>query len=298
MNIIRNHMGIFQALLSTIFFGFIPLFFIPLYQMGFTTESSVFFRFSFASLIMFIIVITQKRKLAVSYKSFFSILSVGLIYFIAALFLFSALTYTPSGIVTTLFFINPIFVMVLTILFFKEKLEPYKVFFSITTCAGVALLSGFFDNLAEVSMSGISLSLLSGIAYAFYIIGLYKLQVGNLSKEIISLYIFATCTFFAGTYAALTDTFMLPSSGFEWTLLFLSGFITVVLSNLLLMAAITKIGSVLTSILGATEPITAVIIGIIVFNEHINIYIITGIVIVITSVILITIMPMIRIKKQ
>ena len=298
MNIIKKYLGIFEALLSASLFGLIPFFFIPLHRVGFTTESSLFFRFLFASIIMVAITIVQKKKLCISFQNIFAIGIVSFTYFIAALFLFSALTYMPSGIVTTIFFTNPIFVMILTIMFLKERLETYKIIFSLTTVAGVALLSGFFSNVFEVHLLGMSLSLLSGFAYALYILGLYKIQIDNLCKEVISLYLFIICALMAGTYAHFTDTLMLPSTGFEWLLLFLSGFITAVLANVLLMSAISKIGSVLSSVLGAMEPITAVVVGIIVFNEHINLHVVMGILIVIISVILLTIIPMLRQEKQ
>ena len=98
----------------------------------------------------------------------------------------------------------------------------------------------------------------------------------------------------AATYAYFTDTFMLPSAGSEWLLLFLSGLITAVLANVLLMSAIAKIGSMLSSILGAMEPITAVVVGIIVFNKRLNIHVVLGILIVIISVMLLTVIPMLR----
>jgi len=298
MNIIKKYMGIFEALLSASLFGLIPFFFIPLYQLGFSTESHLVFRFLFASLIMIVITMIQKKKLCISLHNFFSIAIVSLTYFVAALFLFSALTYMPSGIVTTIFFINPLFVMMLTIIFLKEKLETYKIIFSLTTCAGVALLSGFFNTVSEVNLIGISLSLLSGFGYALYILGLYKIQIDNLCKEVISLYLFIICTVLASVYAYATDTLMAPSTGFEWLLLFATGLITAVLANVFLMSAIAKIGSVLSSILGAMEPITAVVIGIIVFNEHLNFHVVFGILIVIISVVLLTIIPMLRSRQQ
>ncbi len=298
MTINRKCAGVLEALLSAGLFGLIPFFFLPLYNTGFTTESSIFFRFLFATLIMMLIALVKKQNIRISFKNLVSISVIAFTYYVAALGLFSALTYMPSGIVTTIFFTNPIFVMILAIFFLKERLEPYKVVFSLITCGGVALLSGFFDNMEHVDITGIFLSTFAGIAYAFYIMGLYKIQVDNVSKEILSFYLFIVSTSLAGMYAFSTDTFMLPRSSYDWFMLASSGLVTAVMANILLMSAIVKIGSVLSSILGAMEPITAVVVGIIVFHEAVNAHVIIGIVIVIVSVVLLTVIPMFRHRQQ
>ncbi|MGM9672257.1 MAG: EamA family transporter, partial [Bacteroidaceae bacterium] len=48
--------------------------------------------------------------------------------------------------------------------------------------------------------------------------------------------------------------------------------------------AINRIGSTETAILGATEPVTAVIVGIIVFSEHITVQSACGILLIVISV--------------
>ncbi len=287
-------MGIWEALLSAALFGLIPFFFLPLYANGFSTESSLMFRFFFATLLLVILSVAQKKSFSIVRKDLFFIIGIGTVYYLASLCLFSALTQMPSGIVTTIFFTNPIFIMMLMVIFFKERLEMYKIFFSLTTVFGVALLSGFFDEMSEINTWGIILSTLSGFGYSLYFIGLYTIQDRNISKETISIYLFLTCTLCAFIKAVSSDTFMLADSGHAWFYLVLSGGITVVLPNVLIMSAIKKIGSVLSAILGALEPITAVLIGIVVFNEAFNFSIILGIAVVIVSVIFITILPALR----
>lgn len=60
-----------------------------------------------------------------------------------------------------------------------------------------------------------------------------------------------------------------------------------IIANLTLILAIKAIGSTITALLSPLEPVTAIIIGIIVFSEPINIQIITGVIIIILAVVLI-----------
>ncbi len=294
----KKYLGIIEALISATLFGLIPFFFIPLHQNNFNLEPSLSYRFIFATLIMLVMALYSKKSLYIKLPHFLFIALIGFIYFIATVLLFSALTIMPSGIVTTIFFTNPIFVMIIMVFVYKEKLELYKIILSLITCFGVALLSGFFSEMSQINFIGLSYSALSGIAYAIYIIGLYKIQTFNLSKESISIYIFLTCAVSATIYSLYHNSFQIPSGLFDWYNLFMLALVPAVLANILLISCIKKIGSVLASILGAMEPITAVLVGVLVFNEAINISIVTGMLIVVVSVILITIIPNLRAGKK
>ena len=63
--------------------------------------------------------------------------------------------------------------------------------------------------------------------------------------------------------------------------------ITAVISNYTLILAVQRIGSTLTSVLGVLEPVTAVIVGILVFKEPFSLPLLLGIVLIAASVVLI-----------
>ncbi len=286
--------GIAEALLSATFFGLIPVLFLPIYEAGISPETSLIYRFSFAALMMLIPIKLKKQSLRIPLNTHLCLAFCGLSYYIGALFLFSSFTHMASGVAVTIFFTNPIFVMVLMALFYKEKIETYKIFLSITTVLGLALLSGVFHTQVSINVIGISFAILSSLAFSFYIVALHRLQCTKTSKKTLSFYLFFYCTLFSYIYSLATDSFLLPNSSFVWLFLVLSALITAVLPNLLLMSAMKKIGSVLASILGVMDPITAVIVGILVFNEALNFSIASGIIIVLGSVMLITILPMLK----
>ncbi len=290
----QRYIGIFEALLSATLFGLIPFFFIPLYQNGFGAESTLAYRFIMAALMTSLFALFKRKSLYISPDKLIPVVANAFIYFVATLFLFLALTYMPSGIVTTIFFTNPIFVMILMIVLYKERLERYKIVLSLSTCIGVALLSGFFTDISQISLTGLTYCILAAICYGSYVVGLFKLQSYNISTEAISVWIFTTCGLAASIYAVFSGDFQVPSSSKDWYNLFGLALVTVVLANVLLIKSIKKIGSVLVAILGAMEPITAVLVGIVVFHEVMNFQILIGILIVIVSVILLTIMPILR----
>ncbi len=286
--------GIFEALLSATFFGLIPVLFLPIYEAGISPETSLIYRFGFAALMMLVPIKLKGQSLHIPFKTLQTIALGGFSYYLGALFLYSSFTYIASGITVTIFFTNPIFVMIVMAVFYKEKIELYKIIFSLTTMCGIALFSGVFNVGTNINPIGVILAILSSVSFAFYVLALFKLQCLKSSMEVASFYLFSSCTFFACIYSIMTNEFMLATSSFVWLFLVLSALITAVLPNVLLMSAIKKIGSVLATILGVMDPITAVVIGVIVFNETLDVYIVSGIAIVLVSVLLITILPMLR----
>ncbi len=186
----QKSFGFIQAGFSSIFFGCIPFFTLPLYEAGYTSDLTLFYRFFVASVFMGIFLVLTKKSFAISFKSLCCIMLHGANYFFIALFLFLALRYADSGLVTTIFYTNPIFVLLLSVLFFHEKLEVYKLVLILITSFGVGLLSGFFSEGLVISFSGLVLSLLAGIGYAVYIILLIKLPAHDVSREVFSFYLF------------------------------------------------------------------------------------------------------------
>ena len=81
-------------------------------------------------------------------------------------------------------------------------------------------------------------------------------------------------TFYVMLFSALlslinalsTDTFQILTSWRELGIAALLAVVTAVLSNLTLILAIQRIGSTMTSVLGVMEPLTAVMVGILVFR--------------------------------
>lgn len=76
-----------------------------------------------------------------------------------------------------------------------------------------------------------------------------------------------------------------PSNLNAWTSVILFGVISTALPSVALVKAIEYLGSILTSIVGSCEPIVAAIVGVIVFHENLNYVNITGMILIVGSVV-------------
>ncbi len=305
--------GFLEAIFSGALYGLNPLFFLPIHELGYTTEATIFFRFLLAAMFIFCMLLSKGKSIALPKKAWKITIFGGFMQAVTAVCLFQSFLLMESGIAMTIFFANPVFVMIVLVVFYNEKLEFYKVFFSFTTIFGIALLSGFFHSLDGINYEGVIVSLAAALAYALYMLSVRFAPIDAkktdengveipeakdaLSKELFSAYIFIICAVFALIFSLMTDTYMTPRSSFEWSMIAGLSIVTTILANSFLVSAIMKIGAVLASILSAMEPITAVIIGVAVFNERVDFITILGVCIVIASVSLLTLIPILPYKE-
>ncbi|MCD8193342.1 MAG: DMT family transporter [Tannerellaceae bacterium] len=275
--------GFLYGIITSATFGLIPLFVLPVMAKGVRYESILFYRFLLASIVMAILMKIRQEDFRINRKDVPALFLLGLFYFISATFLFWGYSFMAAGIATTLHFTYPIFVTLVMLLFFKEKASGIILFAILLAICGVARLSiSEGDN--QITLAGILLVLISAVGYALYIVTVNKSRISQLSGRKITLYVFIINTFLFMIKAmagAGIQPIPDPASGLN---LFLLAVIPTVVSNITLIKAVQAIGGTLTSILGATEPVTAVLVGVLIFHEPFPFNIGLGILLIIIAV--------------
>jgi putative membrane protein len=277
--------GYLFALVSALTYGMIPLFMIPLKKWGFfSVDTALFYRFLIAAiLILGYLVFYQKESVKINLKEgiIFSIL--GLFYALSAEFLFIAYDFLSPGIASTIFFIYPIMVALILGIFFKEKITLATTISLVIVVVGVGLLS-IKDNF-EINYIGLFVSLLGALMYALYMIIVNKTKI-KASGVKVSFYsmVFASLFFLVKTLV-LGNSVTIPSLEIG-THLALFSLITTALSVVSLVYAIKFIGSTPTAIMGAVEPVVAVMISVGLFDETLTSSLIAGVIIIISGVLI------------
>jgi drug/metabolite transporter (DMT)-like permease len=279
--------GIIYAIISSITFGLLPLFSIPVKAQGMSSEALMFYRFLFSMIIYGAYLYFRKANFRISRKNIRDIILIGGAgYGLTGLTLVSSYDYIPSGIGTTIGFQFPVMIAIFMWLFYKEKLQKSIYISLVLSLLGVFLLS-YSPNHGMVSLYGIFLLTITNLMYSMYIIGVNKSSMKEVDSSVLTFYVICISMILCLSLSLIRGT-LIPIPSFEaaGNILFMSIFSTII-ANLTLILAIKAIGSTITALLSPLEPVTAIIIGIIVFNEIINTQIIIGVVIIIISVILI-----------
>ena len=277
--------GVILAIISAICYGMNPLGALFLYEEGLNVNSVIFYRFIFASILLAIFMIIKKDSFYLKFKEIILLALLGLLFGISAISLFNSFLYMDAGLASTVLFIYPIFVAIIMASFFKEKNSIITILSIVFAFIGVVLL--YESDGANVSNFGIFLVIVSSLCYAIYIVIINQyLKMSALKVTFYSM-LFCTITILIHSFFDSSLNIM-PLVNFNmWFYTIFLALVPTIISLLFLIKAIQLIGSTSASILGALEPLTAVLIGVYVFNEKITFWLVIGIVFILFGVILI-----------
>lgn len=135
--------------------------------------------------------------------------------------------------------------------------------------------------------------LLSGLSYAAYLVTMNNVRRVRESNNLkLTLYVLIFSALFFLLDTSLSGGLQMIPSGRALTNLLLLAFLPTLVSNLALVRAVKSIGSTLTSVLGAMEPLTAIVIGVVVFGEEVTGPMALGILLILLSVTIIVLSPL------
>ncbi|MBQ0116123.1 MAG: EamA family transporter [Bacteroidales bacterium] len=278
--------GLVAAMISSSTFGMIPLFSMPCLAAGMTTLSVVTYRYAIASLAMLILMLLNHQNLRITMGDFWRLMLLAVFNNMAAVLIIYGYNFMDTGAATTIQFSYPMFTCIIMMLFFGEKATVRTITAIILAMAGVACLSGISSGGGDNTrlLIGIILELGAGLTYSVYLVMVPQLKTSHIESSKLTFYVFLCSTlqllmvapFVGGIQPIDTTSVMLN--------LALLGIVPTAVSNYTLIIGLKNIGSTLTSILGALEPLTAMLIGIWVFGEKMTFIIGIGFVAIIIAV--------------
>jgi len=279
--------GILLTILAASSFGLIPLFAKIAYANGFNPYTFTLFRSLFASVEIFIYIKINNIDYRVEKEQCITLFKVSLIgYSLMMLTLSISYNYMSTGLATTIHFIYPVVVMLGSIVFYNEKTNKQIIFALIMSLVGMYFLVGF-GSMKSISIIGILLSLFSGIFYAYYVL---KVAYGNIKD--INSFVLAFYVSLFNTYILFMMTIFMRKLSMNYTYKgLLSTALVALVCNLIGMvsfqAGLKIISATTATILSTFEPITSLIVGVLVFREVLLWYHIVGSSLIIVSVIVV-----------
>ena len=163
----------------------------------------------------------------------------------------------------------PIFVAILSFIFFKEKLSKGFVISFLITYLGIVGLIYYSNNYINGKVLGDILCMIAAFFYAVYLLIIARLGKEN-SLNII-FYTTLFCCLFSIIPMLVEGGSIFPSSKFEWLNLFLLAVLCQMGGQYLITHAIGKISASEGSIGLLMQPITATILAAFLFSEILNI---------------------------
>ena len=285
--------GFLYGIVASSTFGLLPLFTLPVMAEGLTTFSILSYRMLFASILVAVLMLIGRVSFATNLKELRWFAVLGFLYYGSAALLFQAYGGMASGLATTLHFMYPVSVTIIMALVYKQRPSVVTICAIILSLVGVALLCLRESSTGVSSLLSVFLVLLSGVCYAVYLVLVSTVKrINQQNSQKLTFYVLM----FSGVFFMLSTLQggglqIIPSASAGINLLLMATLPTL-LSNLALVRSVKNIGSTLTSVLGAMEPLTAIIVGILVFDESLRGLMIVGIILILVSVSLIVLSPL------
>lgn len=274
--------GYILAIISAISYGLIPIFILPMKQINFSMDVTLFYRFLFSAIMVSLYLLYKKVNFKINKWECGILMILGLFYALSSEFLFLGYDYLSAGIASTVLFVYPVIVALIMFLFYHEKLSKMGIVSLLLAFSGVIILCLKGDKF-EINYLGLGIVLLSALFYGLYIIIVNKAKI-NVSGIKLSFYsMLFTSIYFLIKSLISKENLSIPS--FSLVLNFVSfAFVTTLISSVTLVLAIQKIGSTPTAIMGALEPVVAVAVSVYFFNEAFTRNLLIGIVLILSGV--------------
>ncbi|MFA5620123.1 MAG: DMT family transporter [Weeksellaceae bacterium] len=276
--------GYILAVISAASYGLIPLFVLPVKQAGISLDTTLFYRFFIAAVFVFAILLYRKESLKINWNGLWVFVVLGLFYGLSSDLLFKGYDLLTPGIASTILFVYPAIIALILFIFFKEKINNRMITALLITFTGVYVLSvnGFSF---QINLPGLMITLGSALFYALYLITVNKTKIQVSGWKLTFYSLLFTSVYYLLKMIFQRENILLHDfqTLFNFTLFAL---ITTVISLSALVYAVQLIGSTPTAVLGAFEPVVAVLVSVLIFNEAITKNLVFGVILILLGVII------------
>ena len=285
----RRNIGPALILLAGCFWGSMGIFVRRLTDYGFSSIQIVAIRVTLAALIFCILLLIRDPagfRISVKDIPLFLGLGFGSILFFTVCY-FTAITMMPLSTAAILLYTSPIWIMLMSVLFFREKLTGRKLLALALAFAGCVLVSGISGE--GMTLTGLLVGLGSGIGYGLYsILGTVALR--RYSPYTVTTYTFAFAAL--GAWLICRPAEMLAKFAAAPNLpglvffCFLTALVTAVIPFLAYTLGLRTVEASRAGILATVEPLVATLIGVAVFSEPLTLLSGLGMLLILAAVVL------------
>lgn len=280
--------GVFYASVSSASFGFSPLFTLGLLAAGLTGFDVLAYRWLIAGIVLMVYALCKKKTLRLnSFDEAWKVVLLSILRSITSVTLLIGYANISSGIASTINFMYPVIVTICMMMFFGEKRSAIDFIAIAASIFGVYLLASGDSIVVEEGNTrlGLICSLISAFSFAAYYIVMKRVRADKIEVVKFTTWIMMLSALYFIICAFVFEGKLTMISGCtNWLNILGLGLWATMVSNITGVKAIRRIGPTHTSILGALQPVTAVILGVLFLGEHLYLRSCIGIILILAAV--------------
>ncbi len=264
----QRKLGFALVIASSMGFSMAPTFSKRAVEGGANTVGVLIVRFSVAALLMLVIrLLTTGKHSWPSARLMLDLFLLGAIgYSGAAFFYFTAIENMSTGVSIVIWYIYPVFVVLIGWIAFKTKPKRQTLYSLVAAKIGVAITAGQPGN---ATAKGVVLVLLSSLTYTFYTLrGSRAFTKTDLYTGVTFVMTGAATTFWLyWLLAPSTYPVTFPQQTIDWVWVGALALVSTVFSTATLFAGLKILGPNTTSVVNTVEPVLNIAAGILFLNE-------------------------------
>lgn len=283
----KFNMHFMFVLIAAVMWGGAGIFVKLAANFGIKEMQIVFFRAFFSTAILALVIIFKnKHFFKVRLRDLWVFASAGI--FSIVLFNFSyykTMALTSLSVAAVLLYTAPIFVCVLSVIIFREKITVNKILALIIAFVGCLFVSGVFSSEYRLTATALIFGLLTGFGYSLYTIFSQLLLNRGYNSLTITFYTFLFAALGSLPFIKVEKTYDAVTSAPLGLLVMVSmALLNTVIPYLLYTAGLRGVPTSVAPIIATIEPVVATVISVTVYNEVFEIGHFLGIVLVLLSV--------------
>jgi len=283
--------GIFYACISSASFGFSPLFSIGLLAAGLSNSDVLSYRWALAAIVLMVYAAVKRKTLRInSLDEAWKIAMLSGLRALTSVTLLIGYANIASGIASTINFMYPVIVVFWMMLVHGEQKSWINLAAIALSILGVYLMASGDGLKIEGGNTalGLACSIISAVSFAAYYILMKRTRADKIEVVKFTTWIMIMCAvYFIIGGLIVNGGITLVHDGKLWLYILGLALWSTMISNFTGVKAVRRIGPTLTSILGALQPLTAVILGVLFLDEHLGFKSIAGIVLILVSVLMV-----------
>ena len=240
---------------------------------GLSTSTLLLFRFVVATITVWAVFGFRRRAQLLSGRALWIALAIGTMYGVMNGLFFEGLASLSAGLTAIVFYTYPVHVFVLTTVALDERVTRLKMLALGVAVAGVGLIVG--ANPTGADLFGIVLVLLAAVAYAIYTTGI-RTTLSSVDAGTLTATALLATTLSILPYGVLTGGLSVPVGIEQWLIVFGIGLIGTAAPIVLFFRGLDRIEASHASIIGTSEPMVTVLLGVALLDETITPIVILG----------------------
>jgi len=281
--------GYLVAAIAEASYGCNPLFCRTLYQEGMSTAAVLFNRYLGATIILAIIMLCQRMPFRLSRRQILPVFCIGILMLGSSYTLFASYSYMDTGLASSLLFVYPVMVVAINAVCFHEKVTLATASSITLSLLGIAMLSKGGEG--GINALGFFLIMTSALSWALYMIAINLPMLVNVPSVTLVFYIMIIDTIAYAAMLPFQSGTILPHTSLTWVCAGGLAVIPTIVSFFGTALAIRLVGSTPVAILGALEPLTAVLFGVTIFGEPFTLRFACGMLCIILAVLIVVRLP-------